>query len=250
LIAPLLAALFLVGATAGAPPVRANVEAERLFQEGLKAYDAREFDRAIEAFEAAHRLSALPEILFDIGMAHRALGDCPRAVRSFDAFIKAVPADDPLLPRARERRAELAPCPAASSEGPSPRELGNPPDGSTMPPITTAPALVTPAATPAAVLVAPQITAAVSSPRNGLWRDACGVSVGGTAVLTASGLILGWQARSAQQDTSTVSVWNDAAARADERGRTYGDVATGLLVAAGAAALLTATTYLVARARR
>ena len=85
-------------------------DAEALFREGLKAYDAKQYARAIESFEAAHRLSPLPEILFDIAMARRALGDCPRAAEGFDAFIAAAPADDPLLARARARRAELDAC--------------------------------------------------------------------------------------------------------------------------------------------
>jgi hypothetical protein len=250
LIAAFLGALFLVGVTAEAPPERTSGEAERLFQEGLKAYDAREFARAIEAFEAAHRLSPLPEILFDIGMAHRALGDCQRAVKSFDAFIRAVPADHLLLPKAHKRRAELAPCSTGLSGPASAGTPGSPLAQSSVLPTTTAPVSPTPSPTPAAVLVAPRVTAgAASSPRHNLWRDACGVSLGSTAVLTAAGLIFGWQARSAQRETETVSVWNDAAGRADERGRAYGDVATSLLLSAGVAALVTATTCLVARAR-
>jgi outer membrane protein assembly factor BamD (BamD/ComL family) len=103
MISALAFLLYLAEATA-AP---AAGDAETLFREGLKAYDAKQYARAIESFEAAHRLSPLPEILFDIAMARRARGDCQRAVEGFDAFIAAAPADDPLLARARARRAEL-----------------------------------------------------------------------------------------------------------------------------------------------
>ena len=99
--------LLLAETAAAAAPA---ADAEALFREGLKAYDAKQYARAIESFEAAHRLSPLPEILFDIAMARRALGDCPGAAEGFDAFIAAAPADDPLLARARARRAELEAC--------------------------------------------------------------------------------------------------------------------------------------------
>ena len=107
MIAALASVLLLRG---GRRPPPAAGDAEALFREGLKAYDAKQYARAIESFEAAHKLSPLPEILFDIAMARRALGDCPRAADGFDAFIAAAPADDPLLARARARRAELDAC--------------------------------------------------------------------------------------------------------------------------------------------
>jgi tetratricopeptide (TPR) repeat protein len=102
---------------AEAAVVPAPDDAESLFREGLKAYDAKQYARAIEAFEAAHKLSPLPEIQYDIAMARRAIGDCRGAADGFDAFIAAASPEDPLLARAQARRAELGSCASAPAIG-------------------------------------------------------------------------------------------------------------------------------------
>ena len=252
MIAAVLAALCLLGATEAPPPVQAGGEAERLFQQGLKAYDAREFTRAIAAFEAAYQLTPMPEILFDIGMAHRALGDCRLAAKSFDDFIRAAAPGDPLLSRARERRAELASCAAsapadeAAGSPASGAPRGAPPESPVHPLAAgsaSVPAIDARAATPVATHVGTEPT---SVRRSRLWRDACAVSLGSTGVLAAAGLVFGWQARSAQQEVENTNIWDESTIRADQRGRTFGDASLGLLLSAGATALLAATTCFVA----
>src|SRR6478735_9268880 len=89
--------------------------AEQLFRKGVAAYGARDFSKAIELFTAAHRITKAPQILFDLGQAYRGLGACLRARESFEEFSAAAPAGDPLLPRARQRQAELATCAAAEA---------------------------------------------------------------------------------------------------------------------------------------
>jgi len=201
----------------------------------LKAYDAKEYARAIESFEAAHKLSRLPEILFDIAMAHRALGDCRRAAEGFEAFIAAAPTDDPLLARARARRADLGSCAAASGD-----------DGATKtaaaeyPPV--APLAVEPS--PNAPGLPTLIASAETAPppqRPRLWlRNTCAGSLTGTGLLGVGALVFGWQARSAQAEAESAVIWDDAAVRADERGRTYGQIATTLLISAGVTAAIAA----------
>src|SRR4029079_3589823 len=87
--------------------VPAADDAETLFREGLEAYDAKQYARAIEAFEAAHKVSPLPEIQYDIAMARRAIGDCRGAADGFDAFIAAASPEDPLLSRAPAHPCQL-----------------------------------------------------------------------------------------------------------------------------------------------
>jgi tetratricopeptide (TPR) repeat protein len=221
-IAALASVLLLAEAAAGAAPAP---DAEALFREGLKAYDAKQYARAIESFEAAHKLSPLPEILFDIAMARRALGDCPRAAASFDAFIDAAPADDPLLARARIRRAELDACAKGDGGGAAAQAVA----GAAPPPLP-APNRSSPAAP--ALLIG---SAPAPSPRpERLWlRNTCYASVGSTAVLGIGGLVFAWQARSAQQDAEAFASWNEDAVRVDERGQTFALVASTLLISAG-----------------
>jgi len=245
LIAAVLAAVCLLAATAEPPPAGPGGEAEKLFQQGLKAYDAGELARALEAFEAAHRLTPMPEILFDIGMTYRALGDCRRAAKAFDDFIHVGAPGDPLLARARDRRAELASC-AASATGDAVAASAPPTAPAAPAPLAlhAVPAIEARAAPPAAPHVGAQPT---SSGRSRRWRDACAVSLGSTGVLTVAGLVFGWQARSAQQDVQNAEVWGPDTARADQRGQTLGEASVGLLLSAAATAVVAATTCFVAR---
>lgn len=228
MIAALVALLAL--AEGAAPPVSGD-DAEALFRDGLKAYDAKQYARAIESFEAAHRLSPLPEILFDIAMARRALGDCPRAAEAFDSFIAAAPADDPLLARARTRRTELGSC------GPTGGDAGSKPP-SKVAAADNAAALMPLVPRSSDAAAPPTLIASGGTPppapRERPWlRNTCIGSAVGTALLGAGGLVFGWQARSAQAETERAMIWDAAAVGADERGRAYGQVATTLLISAG-----------------
>jgi tetratricopeptide (TPR) repeat protein len=235
LIAALAALLYLAEAVASPPPTAGDAEA--LFREGLKAYDAKQFRRAIESFEGAYRLSPLPEILFDIAMARRALGDCPRAADAFDAFIAAAPAGDPLLARARARRAELGSCAAATAVAAPPKAAGE------------SAAVVAPLALRGSNAPAPSmLIAPIPTPprRERSWiHNTCVGAVTGTALLGAGVLVFGWQARSAQADSENAAVWDAAAVRADERAHAYGQVATTLLISAGFSTAIAAASCIV-----
>ena len=246
------AALSLVGVWGALPPpVLAGGKAEELFQQGLRAYDAREFERAIAAFEGAYRLWPLPEILFDIGMSYRGMGDCRQAAKSFDAIIAAASPKDSLHQRARDRRAELTSCLTSAIEphvdlttaAPDPNRERAPSQGvdSSASGLTNQPVSIM-----AARL---QATEAAAGPRRSLWRDACLVSTGSTGVLAAAGLVFGWQARSIQEETEGATRWDDATQRADERGRSLDQTAKVLLVSAGVTVLFSAATCIIAHAR-
>src|SRR5215831_2964538 len=70
-----------------APQHPRTEEGQALFQEGVAAYDAHDYSRAIDRFRAAYRVANAPEILFDIGQAYRAMGDCRQAFDHFNAFM-------------------------------------------------------------------------------------------------------------------------------------------------------------------
>src|SRR5262249_18392557 len=52
------------------PDPGAQVEAERLFEEGSEAYNLGKFDVAIERFEAAYNLSHATALLYNLGQAY------------------------------------------------------------------------------------------------------------------------------------------------------------------------------------
>jgi tetratricopeptide (TPR) repeat protein len=214
------------------PAAPAAGDAEALFREGLKAYDAKQYARAIESFEAAHKLSPLPEILFDIAMARRALGDCRGAADGFDAFIAAAPVDDPLLARARARRAELGSCASAAADGSGSSQVA----AADKPPAVPSLAAPTERATLASTAPILIATAPEPAPRRQErpWlRATCFAAAGGTGVLGLGSLLFALQARSAQQEAEGYDIWDVPAVRADERGRTYAQVASTLAISAG-----------------
>lgn len=228
----------LANSAAPSPP-----SAEALFHEGLKAYDAHDYGVALKLFQDAYSNSHEPEILFDIGQTFRALGNCREAIAHFDAFIAAVPPDDPLLPRVRSRRADLLPCGEAATAVPVPTPVeGSPPSLQAIPQLQVPPER--------AVSAEIQLTPARPVHDRGGLRTACIGSAAGTLVLALAGGVLGIEAYSTAQTVELSTVWDQTAATADERGRTLGQIATTLFISAGATAAVAAVTCSLGWLRR
>jgi len=90
----------------------AESEPERLYYEGQRAYDAKQYGAAIDAWQQSFARSKLPGLLFNLGQAYRLrarTGDCTQAVDTYRRFITLDPAS---TKRAEAERflAELAPC--------------------------------------------------------------------------------------------------------------------------------------------
>jgi tetratricopeptide (TPR) repeat protein len=209
------------------PPAPAAADGDALFRRGVAAYDAGDYKGAIEAFTAAHRLSKAPEILFDIGQAFRALGDCRQAAESFDAFIAAAAADDPLLAKAKARRSELASCAAADTVRPKTERV-----------VAVPPAAPKPAISP---LLGLEMHPAGVAPRSGKWT-ACTVAAGSTIAVGATGLGLGVAAWLKASDVEDRKQWGSEAQQADARGRAFADASAVTLVTAGIAGLVVGAT--------
>jgi len=104
----------LLAVLAAAPRARADegreggaaARAEALRRRAARSYDLQDYARALEDLRRAYRLDPKPEFLYAIGQAERMSGDCPRAVRSYEAFLRARP---PEADAARARR-HIAAC--------------------------------------------------------------------------------------------------------------------------------------------
>jgi tetratricopeptide (TPR) repeat protein len=214
-----------------APPIEpSDTNGEALFRRGVAAYDAGDYKNAIALFTAAHRLSGAPEILFDIGQAFRALGDCRQAVESFDAFVAAASADDPLLPKARARRSELAPCAETTPSRPTAERA----------PAVNAGTIAAPKPAIPAALLSLEKRPLEAAPRSG-QRTVCTISAGSTIALAAAGLGLGVAAWIKSADVEDHKVWDPEAQRDDARARAFADTSVATLVAAGVAGLVAGT---------
>ena len=97
-----LASLLVATATAvAATPARGQkpprVAKERTsqagerFEEGRQAYNAGEFDRAIELWRKGYELKDDPIFLYNIGQAYRQKGDYPRAIFFYKAYVREEP---------------------------------------------------------------------------------------------------------------------------------------------------------------
>jgi tetratricopeptide (TPR) repeat protein len=90
LVAGLWFAVTSVGGAQVAPSADDEV-ARNLFQAGRAAYDAGNYDDALEFFEKSHARSLRPQLLYNIGQAADRLRDDQKALASFRAYLAAVP---------------------------------------------------------------------------------------------------------------------------------------------------------------
>src|SRR4051794_37059942 len=65
----------------------------QLVEQGMKEYNLGNFDAAIAAFEQAYRIEPDPNVLFDLGQAHRnkPQPDYPKAIFYFRSYIANKP---------------------------------------------------------------------------------------------------------------------------------------------------------------
>ena len=214
-------------AAAPAGDVAANATGEPIFRAAVAAYDARDFARAAELFESAYRISKAPAILFDLGLAHRAQGNCRSALDAYDRFLLAADPADPLRERVQARRSELKACavPPTPSSAPVARAPA-------APPIATSPG------PPLVALRAP----AAEPPRGARIRTGCIAAGATTAALGAVSLGLGIKSWLVARSVEESEAWDTATQRADARGKAYADSSVTLLLLSGVAASLTAAT--------
>jgi len=89
----------LVAATASVhadppPSAKAKAEAKEHVQAGTKLYNVQDYAKASEEYQAAYLLDPKPEYLYALAQSQRLSGDCDKAVRSYQAFIRAKPKAD------------------------------------------------------------------------------------------------------------------------------------------------------------
>lgn len=131
----------------GAPFAQAqeakNAEVEAIYAEGAALYRAGKYRAAIERFERAYALYPEPNLLYNIGRSHEALGELDAALSAYDRCLAAAELSPDLRVKASERRglvlqakrnSEIAPKdvkapptpapPAITATPPPPRSAG------------------------------------------------------------------------------------------------------------------------------
>jgi tetratricopeptide (TPR) repeat protein len=108
-----------------AAPAGVDPEAIRLYQEGLRHYQAGEYDRAIADLEASYARAPAPGLLYNLAQAHRLAHDCARALALYRRFLESAPAGETRL-RAEDRASEMDRC-VAAEKPPAPPPAAPPP---------------------------------------------------------------------------------------------------------------------------
>jgi tetratricopeptide (TPR) repeat protein len=68
-----------------------DAEARQHFQLGRTFYDSGRFQQAVEEFEAAYKLSGRPQLLYNVYVAQRDVGELQEAVDALRAYLDQVP---------------------------------------------------------------------------------------------------------------------------------------------------------------
>ena len=90
-------------ASPGLAPNASKGAAEAKLVEGVQLLKTHAYRAALEHFEQAYALVPSPLIFYDLGLAHRGLGEGPRALESFERFL----VEAPEAPTDKRRKAEL-----------------------------------------------------------------------------------------------------------------------------------------------
>ena len=113
-------------------------ELEERLEAGSAAFRAGEYDRALQEFEAAQRVSDLPVVRFNIARANEELSHCSLALSQYAALAASADADDDIRAAVAERITALEQCeeptPIETAEtSPPPVEEPSPPPNTTPP---------------------------------------------------------------------------------------------------------------------
>jgi len=87
----------------------ADLEAARLYAEGLRHFRAGDYDRSIAALKAAYFAAPLPPLLYNLGQAFRLKGECAEALAFYRRFLATAPDGDERT-RTEARITEMQRC--------------------------------------------------------------------------------------------------------------------------------------------
>src|SRR5688572_3378664 len=85
----------------------AQDDARAHFQRGQSAYETGDYETAVNEWRRAYELDARPALQYNLAQAYERLGRYDEAVRSYEIYISAAPADDQRAQNARARVAQL-----------------------------------------------------------------------------------------------------------------------------------------------
>lgn len=86
--------------TAPAAPVKPKkitpkmkADAKKLAKDATALYSVQKFSEAADVYQQAYLMNPLPAYLYAVAQSQRQAGDCPRALQTYQAFLRTNPAD-------------------------------------------------------------------------------------------------------------------------------------------------------------
>jgi len=200
-------------------------------QRALRHFEAKDYPKALVEFRAAYTIDPQPSLLYAIAQAERMNGDCQRAIRYYEAYLRAGPNElQARLARENIERctAELRRSPPASQPTSAPLDLAPPPPRKTLP--------------------------VVDEPTRMPWRSnwlGHGLTIGGLAAV-AAGVALWSVEHAAITSANGAADYGTFAARAHAAAQAEKLQAVGVALASAGAALVVAgiLTYALRGRRR
>ncbi len=95
----------LVGPNVASAQSDDRARARAAFGEGVKAYEAGQYPRALESFQEAYRLQPHPSVRVNMANCYERMGRAPEALSHFEGFLAEVGAGAPRAQRNEVRRA-------------------------------------------------------------------------------------------------------------------------------------------------
>lgn len=233
-----LSALLCVAVALGAPPVAAEPRtdkerstlARQAFEEGKKAYNVGDFDRAIELWKQAYEYRDDPIFLYNIAQSYRQKGDAQKAIFFYRAYTR----ESPRAKNRAEVEARIVELQKIASAPPPPEPPKPEPEPPPPPPPPPAPA----------VTVEPEPPPAVERPGQPLVVGGWITGGAGAAVL-ATGIVFALKGRSISDDLEAQNKagvpWTPALRDRESEGQR--DTTIGIVgITVGAAAVITGAT--------
>lgn len=199
LLSPLVVALALsTHAYAQAPTPEAKAAAKTHIEAGTKLYNVQKYEEAAEEYQKAYLIDPQPAYLYASAQSQRLGGDCAKALRSYDAYLRTNPAETEKV----KARANIERCEQDLKDRP-------PPVAEIAPPIQVIEVPAPPAAPVAEVVIVPPPPPQPPSKLPGH------VLVGGGVAVAAVGVVFLLRGRSAIQDHNNAATYDDFAATRD-----------------------------------
>jgi tetratricopeptide (TPR) repeat protein len=248
----------LLAQVAHADPAADRKRGNRLWIDGITDYDLGHYEAAIAKFEEAYKLNPAPNILYNLGQAHRQKKNYEKALFYFKQYLRNKPtaANRPEVERligeidvliaAQEKSNEhppegvVAPPPA-----PPPEQHEAPPP--TAPPPQPVAAPPPPAVAPAPIAVAPAPAPASEAPR--WYQDTLGWTLVGSGVL-AAGIGTGLLLHAGSLSDAAAGTLDQAEARDEHQSAERFQLGGEVLVGVGAAVAVAGVVEMIVRSSR